>query len=290
MKINVFNAIPFSESKNLDSKILLTNCGFSPEFFNYLDENLLILQNNNIKKIKSENDIISLQKNEKYPQKKIYEAEDKDSYGCDEAQKSFYNNYNNNKCNISSYTTFPSLDCLNMNNSEIINNKKNNKYIVKAYKSKLKKKYRHLYEINSIELEKKNKFKFYHKCCYPGCNRTFSSSGWLKAHLKNHLKQIHNSKYCKLFENYVLSEKIRKMNKKNSILMSNNISSINSYPNYSSQSNINLINSPFCSELNLSKHQNIFNNENNVNLYGDNNYFGYNDFINPNYQSKFDLK
>ena len=276
MKTNAFKALPFQEKKNLNSEILLTNCGFSPNFFNNLEENFLLLQNNNnIKKIKSENDIISHQKNEKYPQKKIYEAEDKDTYN-DDTKKSFYNNYNNSKYNLSSFTTFPSLDCLNINNSEIINNKNNNKYVVKAYKSKLKKKYRHLYEINSIELENKNKFKFYHKCCYPGCNRTFSSSGWLKAHLKNHLKQIHNSKYCKLFENYALNQKMNKMNKNNSFIMNNNINSINIYPNFSSQSNINLNNSPFCSELNLSKHQIIFNNDNNVNLYKDNNCFGYN--------------
>ena len=291
MKINTFKALPFPKKKNLDSRFLLTNCGFSPDFFNNLEESFLVIQNNNIKKIKSENDIILFEKDEKYPRKKIYEAEDKDFYKYDDIQKSLYNNYNNNsKNNISSYTTFPSVDCLNKNNCEIINNNKNNKYVVKAYKSKLKKKYRHLYEINSIELENKNKYKFYHKCCYPGCNRTFSSSGWLKAHLKNHLKQIHNSKYCKLFENYILNEKMQKMNKNNSFLMNNNINNINIYPNYSSQTNINLNNSPFCSELNLSKYPSILNNENNVNLYSNNNLFGSINFINPNYQNKTDLK
>ena len=182
MKNNVFEADSFLKSNKINSKILLMNCGFAPDFFNILEQNILLLQNNKIKKIKSENDIISLKmKEEKIPLKKIYEAEDKDAYN------KLHDNIPKNICfidyNFTSYTTMPSQDCLNKNNSEIIN-KKNNNYIIKAYKSKLKKKYKHLYEINSIDLENKNKSKLYHKCCYPGCNRTFSSSGWLKAHLK----------------------------------------------------------------------------------------------------------
>ena len=76
-------------------------------------------------------------------------------------------------------------------------------------------KFSKFYEINSITMENKNKFKLYHKCCYPGCNRTFSSSGWLKAHLKIHLKQIHNSNYCKLFEKF-LYDKINTFKKEKS--------------------------------------------------------------------------
>ena len=123
------------------------------------------------------------------------------------------NNYNSSTNNISSYPTIPSQECLIRNICDV-NTKANNKYLINAYKSKHKKKYSKLYEFNSIELAKKNRNKLYHKCCYPGCNRTFSSSGWLKAHLKQHLKHIHNSKYCKLFEKFVLNEQIKKMNKK----------------------------------------------------------------------------
>ena len=83
---------------------------------------------------------------------------------------------------------------------------------------------------------------------------------------------------------------MQKMNKNNSFIMNNNINNINIYPNYSSQTNINLNNSPFCSELNLSKHSSIFNNENNFNLYANNNCFGSINFINPNYQNNTDLK
>ena len=175
-------------------------------------------------KIKSANYIKLLQKqDENIKIKKIYEAEDKDIFNKskNEINNSLYLNYysNGSTNNLSSYTTIPSQDCLNKNLFDIYNQK--NKY-VSAYKSKHKKKYIKLYEINSLTLKEKNKYKLYHKCCYPGCNRTFSSSGWLKAHLKEHLKQIHNSKYCKLFEKYILSEKIKYINKKNNFYINNN--------------------------------------------------------------------
>ena len=204
------------------SNTLLTNCGFSPDFFSKMAQNIFIVGNNNsnFKKIRSENDIISLQikrRRENFENKKIYEAEDKDIYNkiYESCISNFYglnNSSYNSLYDISAFTTIPShesLDKNNKKNSEIIKN--NNNYLIKAYKSKLKKKYNKLYEKNSINLKEKNKFKLFHKCCYPGCNRTFSSSGWLRAHLDKHLKQIHNSKYCKLFENYLLNEQYEKM-------------------------------------------------------------------------------
>jgi ribosomal protein L16 Arg81 hydroxylase len=203
--------------------ILLTNCGFSPDFFSKVSQNMILFEknNDNMKKIRSENDIISLQmkrRRENFENKKIFEAEDKDIYNKIKENKinNFYkykNPSNNSLYDFSAFTTIPSqehLDKFNKNNSEII---KNNNYLIKAYKSKLKKKYSKLYEKNSINLEEKNKYKLFHKCCYPGCNRTFSSSGWLKAHLDKHLNQIHNSKYCKLFENYLLNEHYEKIQK-----------------------------------------------------------------------------
>ena len=205
----------FSQIYN-NQNTLLTNCGFSPDFFSNVSQNLLFFgkNNSNIKKIRSENDIISLQikrKRENLETKKIYEAEDKDIYN--KMHENNVNNFykynspsNNSLYDISAFTTIPSQECLekkNKKNCEII---KNNNYLIKAYKSKLKKKYSKLYEINSINLQEKNKFKLFHKCCYPGCTRTFSSSGWLRSHLNKHLKQLHNSKYCKLFKNYLLNE------------------------------------------------------------------------------------
>ena len=273
MKRNAFEALPISETKNLGSKILLTNCGFSPNFFNDLEQNYLEIQNNNnkIKKIKSENELFLLKGKNKIPKRKIYEAEDKDDFNIkyNVIKKEMSSNYNKSINNISSYTTIPSQDCLNKNNSEIISN--NNNYMIKAYKSKLKKKYGHLYKINSKELEEKNKFKLYHKCCYPDCNRTFSSSGWLKAHLKKHLKQIHNSKYCLLFENFIMNENIHKIaNKNKSIFIQNNsINNINSINSITDNVSLNNnINKPFLSEINFPKPPKLFfNNENESNIY-----------------------
>ena len=205
-----------------DSKTLLKNCGFSPNFFHDLEINILALNKGYLKKIRSENDIQLLKgQEEKVFQKKIYEAEDKDIFikKYIEVKDSIYlSNYNSSTNNISSYPTIPSQDCLIKNICET-NTKANNNYLINAYKSKHKKKHSRLYEFNSIELAIKNRNKLYHKCCYPGCNRTFSSSGWLKAHLKQHLKHIHNSKYCKLFEKFVLNEQIKKMNKKRIFFM-----------------------------------------------------------------------
>ena len=227
MKKNIFEELSFPQKNKKDSKTLLKNCGFSPNFFYDLEQNALALERCKIKKIKSANDIIFLQiQEEKIQQKKIYEAEDKDSFNkkYNEIKNNLYLNcFSNSSSNnhFSSYTTIPSQDCLNKNINEI-NNKKS-KYAINAYKSNHKKKFSKLYEINSITLEEKNKYKLYHKCCYPNCNRTFSSSGWLKAHLKEHLKEIHNSKYSKLFEKFVLNEKLIEINKKKTNFYYNNM-------------------------------------------------------------------
>ena len=217
MKKKLFEGFSLPQKSKSDSNSLLINCGFSPNFFNELEQNALFLEKGNFKKIKSENDINFLKSiEEKNIHKKIYEAEDKDAFIkiYDENKNNIYLNKSSNQSinNFSSYTTIPSQDCLSKNLFDI--NFQKGVYAVKAYKSKHKKKYSKLYEANSVILEEKNRYKLYHRCCYPCCNRTFSSSGWLKAHLKDHLKQIHNSKYCRLFEKYILSEKIQLFNKK----------------------------------------------------------------------------
>ena len=241
MRNNIFETFSATQNDNNYSMTLLKNCGFSPNFFYELEQNIIMLERSNIKKIKSANDITLLQnQHEKVKSKKIYEAEDKDIFNKKnyEIKKNIYLNYNSNSSinnNLSSYTTIPSQDCLNKNINDIYNKKNNTKYFINAYKSRHKTKFSKLYEINSVTLEEKNKNKLYHKCCYPGCKRTFSSSGWLKAHLKDHLKQIHNSKYCKLFEKFVLNESINRFNKKNNFFddfkNSNNNNKINSYIN-----------------------------------------------------------
>lgn len=67
---------------------------------------------------------------------------------------------------------------------------KDSKLIVKAYTSKMKQKHMDSYIENSKETEKINEMKLYHKCNFPECSRTFSSSGWLKSHLDDHMKEI----------------------------------------------------------------------------------------------------
>lgn len=80
-------------------------------------------------------------------------------------------------------------------NSDVCNADK----IIKAYRSKLKCRNWNAYLQNSKITEIKNKFKFYHKCNFPGCNRTFSSSGWLKTHLDEHILEIQNDDFNKDF-------------------------------------------------------------------------------------------
>lgn len=81
------------------------------------------------------------------------------------------------------------------------------KHVIKAYKSKHKSKFYQIYEWNSIKTEEMNKYRLFHKCNFPNCNRTFSSSGWLKAHFDEHYKEIQQHKFCVLFDKYINSTK-----------------------------------------------------------------------------------
>ncbi len=72
--------------------------------------------------------------------------------------------------------------------------------LVKAYKSKLKSKYTHIYEENSKSTENRTKFKIFHKCNFPGCNRTFASAGWLGSHFEEHSREISCCKFNKIFD------------------------------------------------------------------------------------------
>lgn len=79
----------------------------------------------------------------------------------------------------------------------------NSKVIIKAYQSKLKQKNLSLYIKNSKDTEKQNQLKIYHKCNFPDCGRTFSSSGWLKSHLEDHMNEIKSHQFNKDFEKIV---------------------------------------------------------------------------------------
>jgi hypothetical protein len=83
--------------------------------------------------------------------------------------------------------------------------------LVKAYKSKLKSKFYEIYENNSKEFKEKIKFKIFHKCNYPGCSRTFASAGWLRSHFKDHIKEIKKNKFNIMFENFLQSNRMKKL-------------------------------------------------------------------------------
>lgn len=243
-------------NNNQYSEILLENCGFSKNFFTEIDKYVYAIEKNSMKKVNSANGAIAipLENNINNNDKKIYEAEDKDSFLLKEKEEETEKiiNKNNDNSNIISnsnnniirinldndnnenannnnndYSKNEESDNKNLNinklcyeefnkkfNSLINNiNKdiKETKTAIKAYRSRHKSKFTKVYEINSYQLLEKNKFKLFHKCCFPDCKRTFSSSGWLKAHYKEHLKELHKSNYCKLFEQMVISEHIKKI-------------------------------------------------------------------------------
>ena len=113
------------------------------------------------------------------------------------------NNFENNLFNNNIY--FNNNDNINndINNINNNNNNNNNKNIIKAYKSKHKIKYSKIYEKNSELNKQQNKYKMFHKCNFPNCGRTFSSSGWLKSHFNEHLKLLKKNKFNILFEKYI---------------------------------------------------------------------------------------
>ena len=211
-----------SNQKNIDdrkySTTLMKNCGFDPIFFNDIQKYIYVYEKNPMKKVYSSNAILAIPINEEEQQnkknhKKSYVAEDKESYEQEELNKILDNNIlcvnpknqgqsptPHKSKRMSAFTETPQLNSLVQNiNNDISNNNK----LISTYKSKIKTKFLKIYDTNLINIQGKIKYKLFHKCCYPGCNRTFSSSGWLKAHLKEHLKQIHNSQFSLLFKKFI---------------------------------------------------------------------------------------
>ena len=90
---------------------------------------------------------------------------------------------------------------------EEMNKSYENRKVIKAYKSKLKSKFYKIYEFNSKDYLEKVKYKLFHKCCFPNCGRTFSSSGWLKAHFEEHIKDLKKNKFNILFEKFIRNNK-----------------------------------------------------------------------------------
>ena len=212
------------------STTLMKNCGFDPIFFHDIQKYVYVYEKNPMKKVYSTNAVLAIPINEeesanKKNPKKSYVAEDKELYEQEELNKILDNNIlcinpknqnqspipNKNK-KMSAFQETPHLNSILQNiNNDVINNNK----LINSYKSKVKTKFFKIYDTNSINIQGKIKYKLFHKCCYPGCNRTFSSSGWLKAHFKEHLKQIHNSQFSILFKKFIYKEQINSMNTKN---------------------------------------------------------------------------
>lgn len=80
---------------------------------------------------------------------------------------------------------------------------KGKKIIIKAFRSKLKMNKEYIYKHNSLVFKELTKDKIFHKCNFPGCKRTFASSGWLKAHLVIHDNEIFNQTYNRIFKSII---------------------------------------------------------------------------------------
>ena len=170
----------------------------------------------------------------KLHKKKIYDAEDKELYQQQEednwsdinkvdnnvlsnGEKIKINDINQNSNSIFSPITFDNINnnlgiFSNYTQEQISNLTKiiqdmyqsnENRKVIKAYKSKLKSKFYRIYETNSKDYLEKVKYKLFHKCCFPHCGRTFSSSGWLKAHFEEHIKDLKKNSFNILFEKFI---------------------------------------------------------------------------------------
>ena len=211
---------PFSKN-SIYSDVLIKNCGISKNFFGEISKYTYVLEKDSKKKDSPTDVVVSIpieKITELEKNKKFCEIEDKEKFEKDfedNTQKDTLVNTNtfsntNNK-NYENDCYDPQIHFKYLTNNLNESNSESSQ-VVKAYRSKHKKKYIKIYEANSINFNENNKYKLFHKCCYPKCNRTFSSSGWLKAHFKEHLKQIHNSLFSKLFNRLVLCNQVQLMN------------------------------------------------------------------------------
>ena len=60
-----------------------------------------------------------------------------------------------------------------------------------------------VYENKTLLKNGKHLYKLIHHCPYPGCNRKFTSSGWLRAHFGEHLKEIKKKRFNVLFDKLI---------------------------------------------------------------------------------------
>ena len=208
-----------------ESNNLFLNFGFSPNFFSEIKEKIYIIEKNPMRKISSTNDVSALPIDEQISQKKIYDAEDKELYQQQEednwSELNKIDNINSKEKIIKKSNSIFSPISFKDNNSVIfstysqsqivnltkiieeMNQSNENRKVIKAYKSKLKSKFYRIYETNSKDYLEKVKYKLFHKCCFPHCGRTFSSSGWLKAHFEEHIKDLKKNSFNILFEKFI---------------------------------------------------------------------------------------
>ena len=112
----------------------------------------------------------------------------------------FFDNINSKEI----FSTYSQSQIVNLTKIiEEMNQSNENRKVIKAYKSKLKSKFYRIYETNSKDYLEKVKYKLFHKCCFPHCGRTFSSSGWLKAHFEEHIKDLKKNSFNILFEKFI---------------------------------------------------------------------------------------
>ena len=220
---------------NTEQNDLFINFGFSPNFFSEIKEEIYIIEKNPMRKIFSANAVLNIPIEEQIEKKKIYDAEDKELYNQQEEDYCFDLNKNDNlllnfgekiilndnnnqyysnsiffpfntENNI--FSNFSQNQIMNLNKIiEEMNKSYENRKVIKAYKSKLKSKFYKIYEFNSKDYLEKVKYKLFHKCCFPNCGRTFSSSGWLKAHFEEHIKDLKKNKFNILFEKFIRNNK-----------------------------------------------------------------------------------
>lgn len=215
-----------------NSQFSLKNIGFDQDFFSKLNNELYIIKKSAVRKIFSEGAITKISEDLGTEEKrKFAEAEDLEMYGVDnefsldEEENGYGGNFISKETNFyeeneqqeqpnmaeNNLSVFKNCSQSQMNRLNAIidniNSTTRQKLAVKAYKSKLKTKFYQVYEKNSEWLKEKNKYKLFHKCNYPRCNRTFASSGWLKAHFSSHIDEIKKDKFNILFEEIILKFK-----------------------------------------------------------------------------------
>ena len=192
-------SLPIKSTKTSPQDILF-NFGFDSNLFDlFASSSVFFLKKSAFRKINSENAVerISPSTASLLLSNQNKEAEDVELYREDDEE--YIPSFINDKVTqfVNKETNFYSTE-----------EKKSNieKQVIRAYMSKHKSKFYRIYQNNSVESEQCNKYKMFHKCNYPHCGRTFSSSGWLRAHFDEHLKDLSHSKYTLLFERFVLKK------------------------------------------------------------------------------------